>query len=68
LESVGGGEFLISYWPGVIHYAKADGTRETLLDTSADKIGAADLGYDAKHRIVYVPTFFKNSVVAYEVK
>jgi hypothetical protein len=68
LESVGGGEFLISYWQGVIDYAKADGSRETLLDTSAAKVSSADLGYNAARRMVYVPTFFKNTVVAYELK
>lgn len=68
LESDGRGGFVISYWPGIIHYAGTDGTRETLLDTSEAKINAADIGYDAKRRIVYVPTFFKNSVVAYELK
>ena len=68
LESVGGGEFLITYWQGVIDYAKADGSRETLLDTSAAKVSSADLGYDAAHRILYIPTFFKNTVVAYELK
>lgn len=68
LESVGGGAFLVSYWQGVIHYCAADGTRVTLLDSAADKINAADIGYDAKRRIVYVPTFFKNTVVAYELK
>jgi len=68
LESVGGGEFLISYWQGVVDLARADGTRETLLDTSAAKVSSADLGYNPTARIVYVPTFFKNSVVAYELK
>jgi hypothetical protein len=53
----------------VIYYVDA-GKREkqTLLDTSAQSVNSADIGYDAKNRIVYVPTFFKNSVVAYEVK
>ena len=68
LENVSGGDFLVSCWAGVIHYVKADGTHEVLLDTSAEKINSADIGYDAKKRIVYVPTFFKNSVVAYELK
>lgn len=68
LENVAGGDFLVSCWAGVIHYVRADGTHEVLLDTSADKINSADIGYDAKKRIVYVPTFFKNSVVAYELK
>lgn len=68
LESLGGNEFIVTYWQGVIDYAKADGSREVLLNTSADKINAADLGYNPKDRVIYVPTFFKNSVVAYEVK
>jgi sugar lactone lactonase YvrE len=68
VEHVAGGDFLVSCWSGTLHYVKADGTRETLLDTRGEKINAADIGYDAKTRTVYVPTFFKNSVVAYEVK
>jgi outer membrane protein assembly factor BamB len=68
VESVGSDEFLVSYWPGVIDYVKADGSREVVLDTTAAKVNAADLGYDPVRRIVYVPTFFKNSVVAYELK
>ena len=68
VEHVAGGDFIVSCWSGVIHYVKADGTRETLLDTRGDKINSADIGYDAKTRTLYVPTFFKNSIVAYEVK
>lgn len=68
IEAVGKGEFLVSCWSGTLHYVKADGTRETLLDTREQKINAADIGYDAKTRTVYVPTFFKNSVVAYTLK
>lgn len=68
IEPVSENEFLISTWQGTIYFLKADGTHELLLDTRADKTNAADIGYDRKKRIVYVPTFFKNSVVAYELK
>ncbi|MNC92886.1 hypothetical protein D3C83_93970 [compost metagenome] len=68
VENVEGNDFIVSCWAGVIHYIKGDGTRETLLDSREQKINTADIGYDAKKRIVYVPTFFKNSVVAYELK
>ena len=68
VEHVAGGDFLVSSWSGLLNYVKADGTRELLLDTRADKINSADIGYDAKTRTLYVPTFFKNSIVAYEVK
>lgn len=61
-------EFIVSGWAGVIYFVYPDGTKETLLDTRKDKINSADITYDAVSRIVYVPTFWKNSVVAYELK
>lgn len=68
LEHVQGDEFLVSGWEGVMYYVKTDGTIHKLLDTRAEKINSADIGYDAKNKIVYVPTFFKNSVVAYQLQ
>ena len=68
LEPVSKDEFLLSTWQGTIYYIKADGSNEVILDTREQKINAADIGYDPKKRIVYVPTFFKNSVAAYELK
>ncbi|MCY7351796.1 MAG: SMP-30/gluconolactonase/LRE family protein [Cytophagaceae bacterium] len=62
-----GNDFLLSRWAGVINYCTADGKLTKLLDTEAQKINAADIGYDPKTRMVFVPTFFKNSVVAYEL-
>jgi hypothetical protein len=67
LESVPGG-YVISYWPGLIQFAQADGTRVTLQDTTPDKIYAADIGYNAQKRVVYVPTFFGNTVAAYRLE
>ncbi len=68
IENVKGKEFIVSCWPGVIYYINADGTKQKLLDTTPQKSNTADIAYDAKTRMVYVPTFFKNSVVAYELK
>ncbi len=68
IEPVSENEFLVSVWQGAVHFVNGDGTHELLLDTRADQINAADIGYDRANRIVYVPTFFKNSVVAYELK
>jgi sugar lactone lactonase YvrE len=67
IEHVQGDEFIVSCWNGVIYYVKG-GEKQQLLDTRAQKSHTADIGYDAKNRIVYVPTFFANTVVAYEVK
>jgi hypothetical protein len=61
-------EFIVSCWAGVIYYVFPDGNKEILLDTRREKINAADISYDPATRMLYVPTFWKNSVVAYEVK
>lgn len=68
IEQVTKGEFLVSAWNGVIYYAKEDGSKQQLLDTRPVKMNTADIGYDTANRIVYVPTFFKNGVVAYKLK
>ncbi len=68
VEHVKGKEFVVSCWAGSIWYVNGDGTKQNLLDTREQKINTADIGYDAKNRIVYVPTFWKNKIVAYELK
>lgn len=68
VENVGGDNYIVSCWSGIVWHVQADGTKTKLLDTREQKVNAADIGYDAKNKIVYVPTFWKNSVVAYELK
>jgi DNA-binding beta-propeller fold protein YncE len=64
---VRGDEFLVSCWAGAIYHVKG-GQKQLLLDTRPQKLNSADLGYDPKGRVVYVPTFWANTVVAYELK
>ena len=68
IEPIGNGDWIGSAWAGVIYYFTADGKRETLLDSRADKMNTADIGYDPATKIVYVPTFARKSVVAYQLK
>lgn len=68
IENVTGKEFIVSAWEGAIWYIQEDGTKEVLLDTRVQKRNTADIGYDPATRTLYVPTFWKNTVVAYELK
>jgi len=68
IEPVGNGDYVVSCWVGLIYYLGKDGKMQTLLDTREQKKSTADIGYDPELRIVYVPTFFKKSVVAYKLK
>lgn len=68
IEPVGNGDFVTSAWSGVVYYMTKDGQVSTMLDTREQKKNTADIGYDAKSRTVYVPTFLGKSVVAYKLK
>lgn len=68
IEPVGNGDFIVSCWAGLIYYVYADGKFDKMLDTQAEKINTADIGYNPKNRIIYVPTFLKNGVMAYKLK
>lgn len=68
LEPVGNGDFIVSCWSGSIWYVHADGSKIHLLDTRDQKINSADIGYDAVNKIIYVPTFWKNNIVAYSLQ
>ena len=68
VEQVSEGDFIVSSWNGIVYYVKQNGIKETLFDTRAQKISSADIGYDAQNKIIYVPTFFGKSIVAYQLK
>jgi hypothetical protein len=68
IEPVGNGDYIVSCWQGLVFYMTKDGVMQQMLDTRPQKTHAADIGYNTKERIVYVPTFAKKSVVAYKVK
>lgn len=68
IEPVGIGDFLATSWVGYIYYVYADGHFETLLETHEQHINAADIGYNAEKRMLYVPTFMSKKVVAYKLQ
>jgi sugar lactone lactonase YvrE len=67
LEHVKGGDFIVSVWSGAVWYVKADGSKELLFDGKAVQTSTADIGWDPATSIVYVPTFFKNTIIAFKV-
>ncbi len=69
IENIGGDDFIVSTWGGVVYHVNAaEESKQILLDGRAAKINSADIGYNPATKTLYVPTFWKNTVVAYEVK
>ncbi|WP_316746336.1 ATP-binding protein [Pedobacter gandavensis] len=68
LEPVGNGDFICSSWGGYIYYVTSDGKCEVLLDTHLEKKNTADIAYDPIKKVVFIPTFYKKSVMAYQLK
>lgn len=64
----GKGNYFVSDWNGQIFHVNADGTKVQLLDTREQKINAADIDYIANKKLLIVPTFYKNSLVAYRIE
>ena len=63
LIPLGGNKFVISDWSGRILIAGFE-TKVVLQNTADQNIQAADLGYIPKEKLILIPTFFNNKVVA----
>ena len=64
----GKGTFLISDWSGHVFEIKEGQQPRLLLDTTPLQINAADIEYIKEKDMLLVPTFFKDTVVAYKLK
>lgn len=64
LVPLGNGRYLVSDWAGKIQIISPHKKPVVLSNTTAQKINAADLGYIPKRRLVMIPTFFDNRVIA----
>lgn len=64
----GNGGFIISDWAGHVNIVTPKSSAVKLLDTTPVKQNAADIDYIITRKLLLVPTFFANSVVAYELK
>jgi hypothetical protein len=68
IVALGNKQYMVTEWGGKIWHIRADGTPELKMDTSSQKINSADIGYDASAKLLFVPTFFHNTVKAYSLK
>lgn len=64
----GAGSYFTSNWHGGTWLIHPEKEPIKLLDTSADTINSADLEYIISRRLLLIPTFFDDRVVAYEWK
>jgi sugar lactone lactonase YvrE len=58
--------YIASRWKGEIYLVK-NGKEHLLLDTSGESSNTADIDYIKEEKLVLVPTFMKNKVVAYKL-
>jgi len=68
IEQVSPTQFVTSDWKGNVQLIEIGKGVEKLMDTSPLKINAADLGYIPSLKLLLVPTFMDNKVVAYKLK
>jgi hypothetical protein len=68
VEEVGNGDLIVSEWVGNVFYVYADGRKVQLLDRKPEKKNTADIWYDQKSKILYVPGFYGKTITAYRLQ
>jgi len=68
LKGTGDGRYLFSDWTGNVYLIGTDEKIEKILDTSSAGINAADIEFIPSMKLLLVPTFNDNRVMAYEFK
>lgn len=66
IEPINGGGFIVTCWPGLVYFVSEKGEIQKLQDVQG-KMNTADLGYNPKENIIYIPTFNSNSIIAYKI-
>jgi hypothetical protein len=67
IAPIGDGGYICTSWKGVIFHVSANNKVTELLNTSNLNENTADIDFCQKNQILYVPTFFKNTVKAYKL-
>ncbi|MES2619382.1 MAG: ATP-binding protein [Bacteroidota bacterium] len=67
IVAVGKNKIVTSDWKGKMQLIEIGKNIETLLNTTPLEIYTADLGYIPKQKLLLVPTFYNNKVVAYKL-
>ena len=57
----------MSIWSGGIWYVPASGDKQLVFDGKAVETRTADTGWDPATRTLYVPTFARNTVIAFRL-
>jgi hypothetical protein len=68
LEMVQNGSCIVSCWNGIMYLVSKKGNAQVLIDQRKDEYYTADIGYNAKQSMIYVPSLFKKTVTAYKLK
>lgn len=61
------GSYLVSDFLGVINLVRPGKKRVKIIDTTAEKVMAADIDFVIEKNLLLVPTFLDNKVVAYKI-
>jgi hypothetical protein len=62
------GYYIVTDWEGEIFMINHDNSRTSLLRTKDQQMNTADIEYIQELQLLFVPTFFRNTVIAYKLE
>jgi hypothetical protein len=66
IQGVDGENFIVSDWEGKTAFVSSTGYVTVLINTAESNINSADIEYIPENRLLLIPTFYDNRVMAYE--
>lgn len=67
VQKIDSGNFLASDWQGRTAYISSGGDVKVLMNTAESNINSADIEFIPEKKLLLIPTFFDNRVMAYEL-
>lgn len=68
VEQIGDDGFIVTAWAGLVYHVTPEGAVKKLMDSRDPRTNTADLGWNPTDEVIYIPTFYSDSVKAYKVK
>ena len=68
IELIKTGQYIVTSWNGIIYLVNKNGSKNILKDMSVEGYYSADLGYDPRKNVIYVPSLARKTVIAYSIK
>lgn len=68
IKADGQGNYIVSHWEGKVYLITQSGKKVELVNSIEARINCADLEYVPEKNLLFIPTFYGNRLMAYQIE